>query len=202
MAIRNFKTSSIKNGITVGGRTTFWDQTSVFSSSSFESIATVTVGTATSTMTFTSIPATYAHLQIRGMLNGTAAGTYNNVLMRLNGDSGANYSSHMMYGDGATAGAVAETSANRTYGQIMVSQASTSSYVGVGVIDILDYANTSKYKTIRSLQGIEFNSAGDIRLGSGNWRNTAAITSIEFGTFSGNFNVGSTLALYGIKVAV
>jgi hypothetical protein len=202
MATRNFKTSSIKNGITVGGRTTFWDQISVIPSSSFESIATVTVGTATSTMTFTSIPATYAHLQIRGMVNGTAAGTYNNVRMGFNGDAGANYSTHVLYGDGATAAGLSETSGSRMYGQILISQASTSSYVGVGVIDILDYTNTSKYKTVRSLNGIEFNSAGDVRFGSANWRNTAAITSIEFVTASGNFNVGSTLALYGIKVAV
>lgn len=88
------------------------------------------------------------------------------------------------------------------YGQILVSQASTSSYVGVGVIDVLDYANTNKYKTVRSLNGIELNGSGVIEFNSGNWRNTAAITSIEFVTASGNFNVGSTLALYGIKVAV
>lgn len=70
---------------------------------SYESIQTVTVGTATSTMTFTSIPSTYTHLQIRGMLNGTAAGTYNNVRMGFNSDGGANYSSHVLYGDGGTA---------------------------------------------------------------------------------------------------
>jgi hypothetical protein len=168
---------------------------------SYESIATVTVGTATSTMTFTSIPATYTHLQIRGMLNGTAAGTYNNVRMGFNGDSGANYSSHLVYGDGASAGAQAETSGTRMYGQILVSQASTATYVGVGVIDILDYANTNKYKTVKSLNGIDLNGSGQIEFNSGNWRNTAAITSIEFVTASGNFNVGSTLALYGIKGA-
>ena len=170
-------------------------------STSFQSISTVTVGTATSTMTFSSIPATYTHLQIRGMLNGTAAGTYNNVRMGFNSDSGANYSSHVMYGDGASAAANSESSGTRMYGQIFVSQASTSSYVGIGVIDILDYANTNKYKTVRSLNGIDLNGSGAIEFSSGNWRNTNAITSIEFVTASGNFNVGSTLALYGIKVA-
>jgi hypothetical protein len=193
MAIVSIKNKTKSGSLLVGNP--------FFLPNSYESIQTVTVGTATSTMTFTSIPATYTHLQIRGMVNGTAAGTYNNVRMGFNGDAGANYSSHQMYGDGATAGTVSEANGNRMYGQIMISQASTSSYVGVGVIDILDYANTSKYKTVRSLQGIEFNSQGDVRLGSANWRNTAAITSIEFVAISGNFNVGSTLALYGIKAA-
>jgi len=168
---------------------------------SYQSIQTVTVGTATSTITFSSIPATYTHLQIRGMLNGTAAGTYNNVRMGFNGDSAANYASHTLYGDGTSAAATSEASGSRMYGQIFVSQASTASYVGVGVIDILDYANTNKYKTTRSINGIEMNGSGVIEFGSGHWRNTAAITSIEFVTASGNFNVGSTLALYGIKVA-
>lgn len=193
MAIVSIKNKSKSGSLLVGNP--------FFFPTSYESIATVTVGTATPTMTFTSIPTTYTHLQIRGMLNGTAAGTYNNVLTRFNGDSGANYSTHLMYGDGSTLGAQSETSATRTYAHILVSQASTSSYVGVGVIDILDYANTNKYKTVRSLSGIDLNGSGQIEFSSGNWRNTAAITSIEFGTFSGNFNVGSTLALYGIKVA-
>jgi hypothetical protein len=171
------------------------------STTSYQSISTVTVGTATSTITFSSIPGTFTHLQIRGMLNGTAAGTYNNVRMGFNGDSGSNYSSHLIYGDGASKGSQAEANGTRIYGQILVSQASSSSYVGVGVIDVLDYANTNKYKTTRGLNGIDLNGSGQIELGSGNWRNTAAITSIEFVTVSGNFNVGSTLALYGIKAA-
>ena len=169
---------------------------------SYESIQTVTVGTATSTITFSSIPATYTHLQIRGMLNGTAAGTYNNVRMGFNADSGTNYSTHIIYGDGTTTGALSEANGTRIYGQILITQASTSSYVGIGVIDILDYANTNKYKTTKSLNGLEMNGSGSvIEFGSGNWRNTNAITSIEFVTASGNFNVGSTLSLYGIKVA-
>jgi len=167
----------------------------------FESIQTVTVGTATSTMTFTSIPATFTHLQIRGMLNGTASGTFGNARMGFNSDSGANYSSHNMYGYASATGAQSEVSGNRMYYQVYTSLASTSSYVGVTVIDILDYANTNKYKTVRSLNGIEFNTDGSLRFASGNWRNTAAITSIEFVIDSGNFNVGSTLALYGIKGA-
>jgi hypothetical protein len=193
MAIVSIKNKTKSGSLLVGN--------AGFFPNSYESIQTVTVGTATSTMTFTSIPSTYTHLQIRGMLNGTAAGTYNNVRMGFNADSGANYSSHLIYGDGASAGAQAETSGTRMYGQILISQASTSSYVGVGVIDILDYANTNKYKTVRSLNGIDLAGSGQIELSSGNWRNTNAITSIEFVTASGNFNVGSTLALYGIKVA-
>ena len=168
---------------------------------SYQSIQTVTVGTATSTMTFSSIPATFTHLQIRGMLNGTASGTFGNARMGFNSDSNANYSSHNMYGYASAVGAQSEVSGNRMYYQVYTSLASTSSFVGVTVIDILDYANTNKYKTVRSFNGVEFNSDGSTRFSSGNWRNTNAITSIEFVIDSGNFNVGSTLALYGIKAA-
>lgn len=168
---------------------------------SYESIQTVTLASATSTITFSSIPSTYTHLQIRGGLNGTAAGTYNNVNLRFNSDSGANYSTHTVYGDGSV-GANNETSGTRIYGAIFDTQASAADYLGVAVIDILDYANTNKYKTTRALSGLDLNTGGgNIALGSGNWRDTVAITSITFSTVSGNFNVGSTLALYGIKAA-
>jgi len=174
----------------------------VASNAFYQSIQTQTLATATSTITFTSIPATFTHLQIRGGLNGTAAGTYNNVNLRFNSDSGSNYSTHTIYGDGTT-GANSEANGTRIYGAIFDTQASAASYLGVAVIDILDYANTNKYKTTKALSGVDLNTGGgNVAFGSGNWRSTNAITSITFSTVSGNFNVGSTLALYGIKVAV
>ena len=166
---------------------------------SYFPIASYTVTTAQSSITFAGIPQNFTHLEIRCGLNGTAAGTFGNGRMGFNGDSGANYSSHNMYGYASATGAQSEVSGSRMYTQIYTSLASTSSYLGVAVIDILDYANTNKYKTTKSLNGIEFNSDGSTRFSSGNWRNTAAITSVEFVIDSGNFNVGSNISIYGVN---
>jgi len=117
---------------------------------SYESISTVTVGSGGSTtISFSSIPATYKHLQIRAIAK--ASGTNFNPKMQFNGF----------------------------------------------VIDILDYSNTSKYKTTRELSGQDRNGSGEIALWSGNWRSTLAITSIEFS--NGTFDQYSSFALYGIK---
>ena len=80
------------------------------STNSYESIATVTVGAGgSSSISFSSIPSTYKHLQIRSI--NLSSSTDNNILMRFNSDSGANYSRHYVYGDGASVGASATTSA-------------------------------------------------------------------------------------------
>jgi hypothetical protein len=71
---------------------------------------------------------------------------------------------------------------------------------GVGVCDILDYADTNKYKTVRTLTGRDFNGSGDVRLHSTNWRNTATVTSIKVSDSSGaNLAQYTSVALYGIK---
>jgi hypothetical protein len=67
------------------------------------------------------------------------------------------------------------------------------------VVDVLDYANTNKYKTVRALQGFDSNGDGRIYLGSNLWKNTNAVTSITLTAFSGNFVQYSHFALYGIK---
>ena len=69
------------------------------------------------------------------------------------------------------------------------------------IIDILDYTNTNKYKTVRNLGGFDTNSAqyGYISLGSVSWRNTNAITSISFTLDGNNFTQYTQFALYGIK---
>jgi hypothetical protein len=78
---------------------------------------------------------------------------------------------------------------------------STASIFGVAVCDILDYTNTNKYKTVRSLSGHDQNGSGYVTLMSGSWRNTAAITSITILRDSGGANLTqySQFALYGIK---
>ena len=169
----------------------------------FDSIATVTVGSGgASAIEFTSIPGTYAHLQLRGIARSDRAQTQDFWEIRFNSDTGSNYSNHLLYGDGASAYASAE--ANATYAAIFYSSAAntTASVFSGSVFDILDYANTNKYKTLRGLNGMDYNGTGRIQLWSGNWRNTNAITSLKLtSNNSANFAQYSSFALYGIKSA-
>jgi hypothetical protein len=77
---------------------------------------------------------------------------------------------------------------------------STSNTYGVFIIDILDYANTNKYKTVRTLGGYDANGSGVVSLRSNSWRNTSAITSVKF--YTGGTTSDSRFALYGIKGAL
>ena len=169
---------------------------------SYESIATTTVGSGgTATITFSSIPATYTHLQIRGIGRSTTANTgVDNVYVTVNSDSGANYARHHIIGNGTTASASAASSTNQAVLGDIARNNNTSGMFGAFVIDILDYANTNKYKTVRSILGYEQNTSdGGVNLNSGNWRSTSAITSIKLYPASGNFNQYSSFALYGVK---
>ncbi len=174
------------------------------STSSYESIATVTVGSGgQADVEFTSIPSGFEHLQIRVLSRDTKSANSNNFITRMNGDTASNYSIHILYGNGSSS-ALAYGEANSTYaiGGSETSASATASIFGVAIIDILDYDNTNKYKTLRSLSGNDRNGAGDMRFYSGAWRNTNAITSLKFTPeSSGNFAQYSSFALYGIKGA-
>lgn len=174
-------------------------------STAYESIATTTVGAGgSSTITFSSIPATYTHLQIRGIWkNNTSATDIAYVELTINGSS-SGYSYHILRGDGSAASAVGSGSLDRTYPaqSLPSSNAGYADMFGTGIIDILDYANTNKYKTIRTLFGFDGNGSGRVGLSSGLWQNTNAITSIELkDQNAGNFVQYSSFALYGIKGA-
>lgn len=169
---------------------------------SFDSIATVTVGSPQSTINFSSIPATYTHLQIRAIVKNT--GNDNETInFRFNSDSSANYSFHRLFGDGSSAsayGAANTTSAGG--GSSANTQTPQNNMYSAFIYDVLDYANTNKYKTARCLSGKDFNgSGGNVFLFSGNWRNTEAITSITISTLADSFEQYSSFSLYGIKGA-
>ena len=211
MAITSIKTgSSFTNLIKYDN---FLGPNPAYNPSSYESISTVTVGSGgSSSISFTSIPSTYTHLQIR-YLGQTSRGTYANdaLGMRMNSDSGNNYSFHIMRTSESTnSGKVAQgygtqDKINFDYGSIGASGGG-GVYFGAGVIDILDYKNTNKYKTVRCLYGVDTNGTVSsvypiTGIASGLWQNTNAITSIELNTpaTGANFTQYSTFALYGIK---
>jgi hypothetical protein len=151
------------------------------------------------TITFSSIPQTYKHLQIRINARSTETGTPSiSAFSRANGDTGSNYTRHAIEGDGGSVGLTGL--ANQTSLMLLrVSAAdATANVMGTGIIDILDYSSTSKFKTFRSIAGTDNNGGGIIKLHSGLWRSTSAIDTLTIFLSSNNFTSTSTFALYGM----
>lgn len=168
---------------------------------SFESIATTTVGAGgQATITFSSIPSTYKHLQVRYMARTNRAATQDFLLTRFNSDTGSNYSYHQLAGDGSAAGSSAGATQTSMQSGMTAGGSTTASIFGAGVIDILDYGDTNKYKTLRTLDGMDRNGAGQVEMYSGNWRSTSAVSTITITSYgSANFVEYSSFALYGIR---
>lgn len=174
-----------------------------FSPTSYESLATITVGSGgLTTATFSSIPSTYKHLQIRGIsrkVNSVGGGA---IFVRFNSDTNNNYTNHQIDGDGSSATAFGEANIGRTNANITTNANIQGANVfGVQVWDIVDYADTNKYKVIRMLSGFDDNGSGKIRYGSGLWQSTNAITQIDLTGNGDDFAQYTSFALYGIKGA-
>lgn len=190
--------------------------TPYLNASSYYSIATVTVASGTqSTITFSSIPQTYKHLEVRAIARSNS-GNYGpgGFSGYFNSDTNyaSNYYTHYLGGGGVTpsaySGGNAATSNQKglTFGYYTGGSAN-SALMGVGVTTILDYTNTNKYKVTRGIMGADFNgntgaptSAGYVELQSGLWSSTAAVTSITLTCYSTeSFGTYTQVALYGIK---
>jgi len=173
-------------------------------SGAYDSIATNTITTPTTGTTFSSIPSTYTHLQIRWIARDSGTtDSFRAIKLQFNSDTGANYSQHILFSDGSTVAGYSAVSANSAgtdgVAGIMPDSVKLASTFAVGVWDILDYANTSKYKTTRLLVGCDLNGSGRMSLSSGLWMNTNAITSITITDNNNNFVANTQFALYGIK---
>ena len=170
---------------------------------SYESIATVTVGSGgAAEIEFASIGTDWTHLQIRCITRSETTASY--LRIRFNGDTSLNsYTLHQLYGDGSSAGAYGEASGSSSAGEIILQTTSSHSanIYAAAIIDILDYRNANKYKTVRSLNGRDMNGSGNVLLNSTVWLSTSAITSIKLSQSSGDINQYSHFALYGIKSA-
>ena len=160
-----------------------------------------TAGTGSSaSVTFSSIPSTYTHLQIRIMARDNRASNFHsNINMTFNSDTAANYAQHYLLGNGSTASAAGYTNQTEAFAIRCTGASAPANTFGVGVIDILDYANTNKFKTVRSLNGNDQNGVGEIYLYSDLWRSTSAITSIVLNPVTTPIQQYSTFALYGMK---
>lgn len=164
---------------------------------SFDSIATTTVGSGgQANIEFTSISSAYTHLQLRiSVLSGA---TYSEITF--NSDTAANYTYHQVIGDGSSATSAGAGSQSSIFAAQM---AASTTHPTVAVIDILDYKNTNKFKTVRIMSGNDTNGGGAIYYRSGLWRSTNAISSLKIAAILGtaSFAQNSIFALYGIKEA-
>lgn len=172
---------------------------------SFESIATANGTGSSSTITFSSIPSTYTHLQIRGILKNTSTFTGDaSFTVTFNGVGGTSYAWHQLRGNGSAAAASAGSSQSSMasfYTQVS-SNASYSNRFGVFIMDIHDYASTTKNKTMRLFAGVETNNAKTdyVSLSSGLFVNTSAISSITITESDAqSWTTTTQLSLYGIK---
>lgn len=156
----------------------------------YESIASASPSN--STVTFSSIPATYKHLQLRALF--TSGG--NSIQLRLNGDSATNYSNHNLYATASAAAVDAFTNQTSALLGNWYGGFPNNNFPGVMIVDILDYASTDKFKTVKAVGGMDNNNdiAPWVGYGSGLWRDTSAVTSLSI-----PINVTGTFALYGIK---
>lgn len=170
----------------------------------YDLIATA-VGTGSSgTITFSSIPQSYKHLEIRFTgRTTTSEGLIIAGNLRFNGDAGTNYAGHFLQSTGFTP----ETSSNTSRSDILIQKFipqnlnTVGSFAG-GVFSFLDYSSTVKNKTVLGLYGSMNGSTATfdsiLKLQSGLWMNTAAMTSITF-TIANNFTTSSRFSLYGIR---
>ena len=183
----------------------------VAASSGFYSIASHTFSGSTSSVTFSSIPQTYRHLQI----NITAKSTYNDlggfsyILGTVNGDTGNNYEDNRLVGRSTSsfAGGTAYQAYLWLFGSAVTGASSLANFFGAGYLKVSDYTKTDRYKEWFSLNGLDTNGIGNGGSGIGagstwiqtsKWANTAAINSLTFANDVGNFASGSKISIYGI----
>ena len=158
----------------------------------YEPIASVTLGSAVTTFSFTSIPATFTDLILIGNWKTSGAA---GMEIRINNDSATNYSITYMSGNGSTTSTGREL--NNTYINTNIYGPANNDVVGE--ISFMSYANTSMHKTVL-LSGGSANQIVSRHVGL--WRSTAAINSLSFSIYAGvTYSAGSTFSLYGIKAA-
>ena len=192
MSIKRLSTGSISS--TTPKNSKVWDQETF--PGTFESIASATVdASGASSIAFSNIPQNYTHLQIRGVMKNTSNST--NLYITFNSDTTSNYSSHYLFTDGQT---ISASAVNTSYMFLGRYQSSTGSNIfGTCIIDFLDYSNTNKNKTVKSISGFDANGSGNLLFSSGSWRSTSALSTITLNTDAGNWAQYSSFSLYGIR---
>jgi len=150
----------------------------------FVLISTQLLASTTTSVSFSSIPSTFRHLQLRVTSRDASGGSSLDVTF--NGDTAANYARHYVYGNGSAVASSGATSQNSASIAFAAGSSATANVFSAAVIDILDYGQTTKNKTIRSLSGYA-DTTNRIGLMSGLWMGTAAVTSLTVAAAAGSF---------------
>jgi hypothetical protein len=157
-----------------------------------------TLSSTATSVTFSSIPQTFTHLQLRCFVRSDRVSVpSDNIYFRFNADAGNNYAFHYIEGNGGSVAAGGGASVSVMLGILPSSTATANSY-GINMVDVLDYSSSNKNKTIRNLACFDLNGSGSASMWSGMWMNTAAITSFNVVANVGSFIAGSRFDLYGI----
>lgn len=153
-------------------------------------LATVTLTSTASSVTFSSIPQTYRDLIL--ILEGKNSAE-NDVRLQVNNDTGSNYSWLRMLGNGSTTNST--FTIPDTYAALSRGARPTSTVPVLIYATIIDYAQTNKHKSVLSRANHAVNGTEAL---SSRWANTSALTSIKIEVFGGQWASGSTFSLYGI----
>ena len=158
----------------------------------YEKIATTTLGSAAATVTFSSISGSYTDLVL--IIHGTNSASTDDVALQFNGDTSTNYSRTFIEGTGSAVSSGRSSSLVAAVGGGYVASSANFN----SIYNIMNYSNTTTYKTQISRGN---NPTGNLYATVSLWRNTAAINSILIKWYSstGQYGVGTTLTLYGIK---
>jgi hypothetical protein len=172
--------------------------------SDYQLIETYILGSNQASVIFSNLgtyASTYKHLQIRMAVKSSNAAVWEVGLMRLNGDTGTNYSVHSLEATYQPSLIIRNTGFANTDSMSFSAAGSTNTGVNAAaVIDLVDCFSTTKNKTVRLLSGYHQPSAGELSFRSGAWRNTASITSATIFPLSGTqWLTGSRFSIYGIR---
>lgn len=204
MAVKSLKHSSLTDNVFYRSMLVGNDPVSY---GAYDLLETQVLTSSASSVTFTGLGSytDYKHLQLRIVSRRPSGGSFltaGSWGMQFNGDTGSNYSWHRLLGNGSSVSSGGAGSSS--YGPDNVVHAvpnSPTGSFGASVTDILDFSNTSKYKTIKVLAGATDSAETEIDLNSGSWQSLTAITSITIQERWGSFATGSRFSLYGIKGA-
>lgn len=167
----------------------------------YEPIASQTLGSSASTISFTSIAATWTDLRLILSHLHTAT-VVQSAGVRFNSDTGSNYSTTYLDGNGSAAISGRLTNETSLVISYRPSASAPSDVPVLALVDVQSYANSSVYKTALTAQASHFSSGGFVSRYVGLWRSTSAITSIDIiSRGGGSFLSGTTASLYGIKAA-
>ena len=164
----------------------------------YEKIATTTLGSATNTITFSSIAATYTDLRLVFTHTTTLAGR--SAYLQFNSDTGANYSFTTLQGSGTAAASQRNTGESYIFIDDFTMDGTDTTIPNFSAIDIFSYAG-STYKTLLCSVSANHDTTGGLINIVGLWRSTAVITTINLITNSSTFKVGTSATLYGILKA-